>query len=215
VNVSELLLRTARVYPDAPALFRGEELLCSYREFVGRAMSLAAFLRVRMGLSPGDRVALCMTNCPEYLEVLYGSWIAGLVVVPINAKLHPYEVRHILENSQASVLFVSDDLGEGLEAMLSTSSLTIEVLHPASNRLWQPVQKGECIEPIPRRPEDVAWLFYTSGTTGRAKGVMLTQRNLLTMSACYFMDVDTIAARILSSTRHRFPTAPVCTTSCM
>jgi long-chain acyl-CoA synthetase len=74
VNIAHLLLRTATVHPDRPAILQGERVLFDYRTFAGRASSIAAALRDTMGCAPSDRVALFMTNCPEYLEVLYGIW---------------------------------------------------------------------------------------------------------------------------------------------
>jgi long-chain acyl-CoA synthetase len=96
MNLAQLLVRAARVFPAAPAVFHGERLVYDYRGLAERAARMAASLRDRVGLRPGDRVALFMANCPEYLEVLYGAWSAGLVAVPVNAKLHAKEVEYIL-----------------------------------------------------------------------------------------------------------------------
>ena len=194
MNVAELLLRSSRVFPHAPAIYRGGELLLTYGQLAQRAKKIAGYLRKGLGLDAGERVGVCMTNCPEYLEVLYGSWLGGLVAVPINAKLHPSEVRFILENSGASVLFVSAELHEAVVAMVAGAALNIEVVCPSDGEFDARVRASVLAHTEPRGPDDVAWLFYTSGTTGRPKGVMLTHRNLLTMCACYFTDVDNVAA---------------------
>jgi long-chain acyl-CoA synthetase len=115
-----------------------------------------------------------MKNCPEYYEVMFACWHAGLVAVPMNAKLHPKEFAYILENSGARACFVTADLASSIP-----SGLTLE--------------EGLFLEeatPAEVRPEDPAWLFYTSGTTGVPKGATLTHRNLLFQTHAYFADID-------------------------
>jgi len=99
MNVASLLVRAARSRPDNPALYQGKTLVADYREFHRRASAVAGWLRGDAGLNTGDCVGFAMTNCTEFLEILYGSWMAGLIAVPINAKLHPKEFAFILENS--------------------------------------------------------------------------------------------------------------------
>jgi long-chain acyl-CoA synthetase len=189
MNLACLLRRTANVFPDRPAVALGKEVLYDYRTFAQRAGAVAQRLSARFGLAPGDRVALFMTNCPQYLEILYGAWIAGLAVVPINNKLHPKEVAYIVEHSEAAVLFVSPDLGGDLSSISSPALREIVSIGSADYRqLSEP--SGALPAIVDRQPDDLAWLFYTSGTTGRPKGVMITHRNLLTMTLCYFTDVD-------------------------
>lgn len=190
MNIVHLLLRTARAYPERPALFHGEELLCDYRALAGRVARIAGFLQRDLGLAIGARVGIWMTNVPQYLEVMYGAWMAGLVVVPINAKLHPREAEFILADAQASILFVSDDLVTGISPLLHKLSALKAVLVPGTAD-YQALYRAEAIEaPSFREADDIAWLFYTSGTTGRPKGVMETHGCLLAMISCYFMDVD-------------------------
>ncbi len=170
----------------------GEEPLLDYRELGHRAASIAASLKSDPGLSPGDRVALFMSNDVAYLEILYGIWWAGLVAVPINAKLHPKEAAYILENAGATCMFCSDDLAASIETIADTLPALRRVFTPGSED-YARLQHAAPAPLTPRAPDDVAWLFYTSGTTGFPKGVMQTHRNLLTMTSCYFTDVDDVA----------------------
>ncbi|NMQ29469.1 long-chain fatty acid--CoA ligase [Candidatus Accumulibacter phosphatis] len=197
MNLAHLLARTARVFPQLNAVTRGEQELWSYAELFRRAAVIAGKLRGVYGLQAGDRVALFMANCPQYLELLYGVWHAGLVAVPINNKLHPREVAFICENSAASLLFVAGTLGglagagglvgdAGAVAGRAPGLRMLSIDTPEYRR----IADGATIDIVPRAPDDLAWLFYTSGTTGQPKGVMLSQRNLLAMSLCYFTDVD-------------------------
>ena len=148
---------------------------------------LGGALRKKLGLFPGDRAAIVMPNCPAYLEVLYGCWHAGLVAVPVNAKLHPSEIAYIVESSGSRIGFVRPDLADSL-AKLANGEL--KYLFSVADRDYSDLFRGETSEPLERAPDDLAWLFYTSGTTGRPKGAMLTCRNLLAMSHAYFVDVD-------------------------
>ncbi|MGA7328489.1 MAG: AMP-binding protein [Rhodomicrobium sp.] len=191
MNVAEWLDRSARVFPDRPALLHGTRLVAHYREFARRVCALAGHLRYKLGIEPGARVAMFMSNRPEYFEVLYAAWWAGAATVPINAKLHPKEAAWIIEDAEASVLFISSDVGDALLGYLQGISCLREVIRIDDGN-FPKLYGGDGFERVcERRPNDLGWLFYTSGTTGRPKGVMLTHANLAAMTACYFMDVDT------------------------
>jgi len=152
---------------------------------------MAAFLRERLGLAAGDRVALVMRNAPEYLEVLYAAWWAGLAAVPVNAKLHPREVRFILEDSGARALFISTDWRDGMVEALAGLVAPPPVFE-AGTREYDALFSGEPMAIESAGEAALAWLFYTSGTTGRPKGAMLTHRNLAQMTHAYLCDVDTV-----------------------
>lgn len=188
MNIARLLTRSAQTFPNQEAVLLGARLWCDYRELARRAGALGEALSQRLALQAGDRVALLLHNCPQYLEILYGAWSAGLVVVPINHKLHAREVEYILADSGARALFTSTDLGTDLQPDHQVLAHVIEVDGPG----YAPLLAGSGMAPVHRAPDDTAWLFYTSGTTGRPKGVMQTHRNLLSMTLCYFSDVDTV-----------------------
>jgi len=186
MNLANSLRRIASMDPRRPALFEGERQVRDYGELAERVARLAGAFAAA-GLQPGDRVALFMRNHPAYLEVMYAAWWAGLAVVPLNAKLHLREAQWILDHAQARWAFVTPDVGAGLQAPDRTVDVT-DVGYEAL--LAQPAP-----DMVTRAPDDLAWLFYTSGTTGKPKGVMLTHRNLMTMGLTYFVDVDSIDPR--------------------
>jgi len=176
VNLVHLLLRAARVHPARPALAVGKRQVLSYGELASRVQNLSSGLRRKFNLARGDRVALAMKNCPEYYEVLFACWHAGLTAVPMNAKLHPKEFVYILENSGSKACFVSPELESSISNGVALSE--IDKLH------------ADPAAPADVSPDDVAWLFYTSGTTGVPKGAMLTHRNMLFQTQAYFTDID-------------------------
>jgi len=167
MNLVTWLARTARTDPAKVAIYSGGRPWASYGELARRVACAAGGLRARHGLAPGDRVAIAMKNAPEYLEAMYAIWWAGLAAVPVNAKLHAKEVAYIVEQSGARAVIASPEDVASLEAA-------------------EPVACAE------RAPGDLAWLFYTSGTTGRPKGAMLSHGNLAQMTHGYFADVDCV-----------------------
>lgn len=188
MNLASLLDRAGRCFVGRPALALGERIVCDYRSLAGRVAVLAANLRGRLGLSPGDRVALIMKNCPEYAELMFACWHAGLVAVPVNAKLAAAEFQYILDHSGARACFTTSDLAPTLGGLTGPEAV-IEI----GGAEWRRLGDGDGMGVAPVDPDDIAWLFYTSGTTGRPKGAMLTHRNLFAMNRGYFADVDAIA----------------------
>ncbi len=192
MNVCTWLARTAKIAPHSPALLSGETLKATYNDFALRAASMAATFRTSYGIREGDRIALFMSNCTEYLEVLYGAWWAGAAVVPINAKLHPKEAAWILQDAQATLAFISDNGGDALYGQLDDCKTLREVISTDRSEFTALYNEDPLSKVCPKGPNDLAWLFYTSGTTGRPKGVMITHANLAAMTHSYFADVDTV-----------------------
>ncbi len=190
MNPAEWLRRTALRVPQAPALLTGTRLEADYAEFARRAFAIGAGLAGRHGIRRGDRVALFMTNRTEYLEALYGVWAAGAAAVPINAKLHPREAAWILEDAGARLAVVSPDLAEALAAHAPPG---LEAQIAAGEAEFAALAAGDPLAaPAPMTGETMLWLFYTSGTTGKPKGVRITSANIQAMTYCYFVDVDPV-----------------------
>ena len=195
MNLAHLLLRMARQHPNRPALFHGTQCVATYAQWAQRCAHLVKQFE-RAGLQPGDRLALFMHNHPRYLEVMLSAWWAGLVVVPINAKLHLREAQWIVDNAQARWAFVTADITTDTGEQLQGLQRLIDVDSAEADAFWETPKLGDQApsQPItPRDADDLAWIFYTSGTTGRPKGVMITHRNLMTMGLAYFTDVDAIS----------------------
>ncbi len=193
MNLAHWLVRSAKAYPENPALLRGTELFADYREFARRVASIAASLQFDFGMLPGDRISIFAKNDTRYLEVLYGIWFAGAVAVPINAKLHAREAQWIIENSESRLLFVD----ESLQADIATNiPVCIENTIVLSSSQYTDLRKRDGLdEPVSRSMDDTAWLFYTSGTTGRPKGVMITNGNIHAMVFSYLADIDDVSSK--------------------
>ncbi|MFO1069153.1 MAG: AMP-binding protein [Geminicoccaceae bacterium] len=181
MNIAHLFARSAGRAADLPAVALGATVLLDQAGLAVRAARIAGSLRDRLGLVPGDRVALAMRNHPDYVELLAGIWWAGLAAVPVNVALHPAELAWILGHSGARLAFVGPDLAEveGPERVIVAGSAEARAL-----------RDGEALALAGRAPGDLAWLFYTSGTTGRPKGAMITHGNLLAMTAGFLADVE-------------------------
>jgi long-chain acyl-CoA synthetase len=188
VNLAQLLISAARSFHDRPALSIGAKTLFDYGTLGRRAAGLAASLKGGLAQGSGDRVALAMSNCPEYLEILFACWHAGLAVVPMNARLHAGELAFMVEDSNASLIFATEALAQPIAAACPGKRMIV-----AGSREYAKLvaADGHAAEPVGR--DDLAWIFYTSGTTGKPKGAMLSHGNLMAMAIRYLADVDMLA----------------------
>lgn len=185
MNLFALLARTARRWPDAGAVFFGEQPLWTWSQLHARALALAGAL----GAAPG-RIAIAAENCPQYLELLFGAWAAQAAVVPLNYKLHPREMAQIAQDAQPSRIFVSPTLAAGLREALAGE--TVAELVVIGSAEYEALFRAPPAAPAPTDPQALAWLFYTSGTTGRSKGAMLSHRNLAAMTLAHLAEVESI-----------------------
>ena len=195
MNIALLLARAARAHPHAPALAHGTRVIADYAALQERAARLAGGL-ITLGLKPGDRITLVMRNHPAYLELFLAAWHAGLVAVPVNSKLHAKELAYIFENCGAPVVFASANTlsacEQGAALAIAAAGVVRQVIAVESAAFAQLCGSAPLVM-AERHDNDLAWLFYTSGTTGRPKGVMLSHGNLTAMTLNYFTNVDSIA----------------------
>lgn len=189
MNIARLLANSATTFPDRPAISVGPQILQSYGILQSRVVQLAGGLLSLPGVAPGSRVVLYMSNCPEYIEVLFALWHAGLCAVPVNAKLHPREVAFILANCDAVACFSTLDTEQAASDAVAYSGRSVIALTigaPAYKHLLNHSALG--LQEVSR--DELAWVFYTSGTTGRPKGAMLSHGNLHALAQAYLCDID-------------------------
>jgi long-chain acyl-CoA synthetase len=185
MNLALWLQRNARIHGGRPAVAHGRDVSWRYAGLAELAARLAAGL-AGQGLRPGDRIGIFMANAPDYVLALWAGWWAGLVVVPINARLHGREAAWILRHSGARVCVVD---GAHQAELAPHADATLRCLGELSALMTPPADAGM---PVDRAEDDAAWLFYTSGTTGRPKGVTLTQRNLRWAAMAYVASVQPV-----------------------
>jgi acyl-CoA synthetase (AMP-forming)/AMP-acid ligase II len=178
-----LLDQTAARHGDRGAVFLGTKQLHTWAELRDRALRLAA--SIRHEYPAGTRIAVASENRPELVELLFAAWAAECVIVPINFKLHALEMVQILEDSGAAMVFASPKIASGVSPH---TEIRVELVVGAQYEYrlaFAPVGP-----PHNTDPATLAWLFYTSGTTGKSKGAMLSHRNLMAMTVSHLADFD-------------------------
>lgn len=181
-----LLSASAARRPDRVAWIH-RTAYASYATTADRVARLAGGLR-RNGIGAGDRLVLVMPNGPALFEVLWACFWAGIVAVPLNRHLHPREVAFVAEHSAATGIVLSEPTREAA-GQLDQATRVIWTESPD----YRELSAGAALPIIDVDPDAPAWLFYTSGTTGRPKGATLTHRNLLAMTMNYYADIDSLS----------------------
>jgi fatty-acyl-CoA synthase len=198
VNIASLLTEPIALAGDRPALVQGGRTL-TYRALGDRVARLAGGL-AGLGLRRGDRIVLLMPNRPELVESLWAAFHGGFVAVPVNWHLHPDEVGYIVRHCGAAAVVVSDEtagatgaLPDGVRVLRVARADGSDKRSDDAGLDYEDVLAAEPSPPVGTAPQDPAWLFYTSGTTGRPKGATLTHRNLAAMTEAYLRDLDPVA----------------------
>jgi len=176
MNLASAFVAAAEKRPDKIAIYWGDQEF-SYAAILGQVRAIAAELAGRFGVKPGDRVAIWVKNCPEFVLAVFGILSAGAVVVPVNNFLKPAEVSHILSDASADMLITDAELALHFDT-LKAARPSLQLLRVESFADLRP--PASSLRPDAERTEpDLAALLYTSGTTGHPKGAMLTHSNFL------------------------------------
>jgi long-chain acyl-CoA synthetase len=200
--LSELAKRGAEENGDHPVMrsWNGEDGYdeVTYNDLYQNVSAIGRWL-IGQGVQPGDRIAVLGENRPEWGACYLGIQAAGAVVVPVDSMMPTAGIRHIISNSEARMVFVSQKFSSIIEEMRSVSTLETKICFEKVDFegykfLYDVISDGtHSDEVLPDRDMDeLAAILYTSGTTGHSKGVMLTQKNIISNVAS--------ASRILSIT---------------
>ncbi|MEM9315380.1 MAG: long-chain fatty acid--CoA ligase [Pseudomonadota bacterium] len=181
-SLTDFLQNNARSTPNAPATrFLDREQ--DWATMADRVARLAGALR-DLGVEPGDRVAILSINRDRYLEYFFAVWWAGAAVVPMNTRWSPSESAYALKDAGAKILFVDEAFSPSLADILEGTDVEKSIFLgegaiPVNCLDYEDlVAAGSPCEDAGRAGEDLAGLYYTGGTTGFPKGVMLSQRAL-------------------------------------
>jgi fatty-acyl-CoA synthase len=208
MHIASLLGRAERLWPDCSAVVCGDRRI-TYAGLARRVRSGAGAL-VRAGIVPGDRVAIVHPNCHVFVEAYFAAARVGAILTPLNTRLAGREIASILEDSGACMLWadgglraqVLDALDRGVPALQRIVWTHTDELPSTAvpSQTYDTFMSGADVDlpPLPPGDDAVAHLYYTSGTTGRAKGVMLTHTNVVshawgTIAELQLSDADTWA----------------------
>jgi len=199
MRMSSTILRSAQVNGRGLATHFGDREH-SWEQFVSRVARIAAGLRAN-GVKPGDRVAILALNSDRYIEYFFAVPWAGAVFVPINIRLAPPEIAFWLNDSGATMLLIDDAFMAVLPKLQGELETVKTVVHlgdgaaPEGMLAFEGLLEGQSeMAPADQGGDELAGLFYTGGTTGRSKGVMLSHRNLL-LNALQFLSVGDIGQK--------------------
>ncbi|MFQ5827689.1 MAG: AMP-binding protein [Candidatus Methylomirabilia bacterium] len=196
MHVGYLLTRAAQRYAERAAWLEGD-IMIAFRE-AERGVNRLARALLSLGGQPGDRVAMLLPNCYQGLETLLAPMKAGMAVVPMNVRLHPSEHEYMLNDSGAFALVYGAEfrahLGQIRGNLTSIKHFICVGLGASGDLGYEELLDGhEDTPPEPAiDPDDLAWIFCTSGTTGHPKGAMLTHRNLITLAEQFLLDINPV-----------------------
>jgi acyl-CoA synthetase (AMP-forming)/AMP-acid ligase II len=196
MHVGHFLARAALRWPHRPAWLEGD-VAVSFREAEARVNRLAHGLAA-LGARPGDRVGLVTPNCRQGLEAILAPMKAGMAVVPMNVRLHPREHAFMLNDAGARVLVYHELLRDHVAGMRDDLTSVERFVCIGDGERgdvgFEELQaEGPATPPaVVIEADDLAWLFYTSGTTGFPKGAMLTHRNLVAMAQLALLDLNPV-----------------------
>jgi fatty-acyl-CoA synthase len=169
-TLPQLVDEAARRWPDLTAVEYGEDHV-TFAQFAARAQRVARGLHA-LGARPGDRVAILMENGVETLAAIHGATRAGVIAVPVNARYKSRELEYVLDHADPVAVLASASYAPVLEQSAGGRHVAL------FDEAWAGLPAGD-EPPTQSRPEDVAMLLYTSGTTSHPKGCLLTHRALV------------------------------------
>jgi len=186
VNIGEWITKRALLYPDKPFLAEGNKSY-SNRQF-NEQVNKTAHALSELGMTKGDRVALLMSNCSEFLEVFFACAKTGAIMVPLNFRLAVPEMVYILKDSEPAVLIYSAEFADKVREIKKSSLSIKHYIGHGQKGIEEDMELATLVENVSERGvlrtaeidlRDPLFIMYTSGTTGDPKGAVLTHQNIL------------------------------------
>ncbi len=177
MNFADMLDKNARFFPDHPAIIEGDRTIRFAQ--LHQDVNKAASAMVKLGLQPGDHVALCAPNAYEWVVVYYAAIKAGAVAVTFSYLMKKDELSKVLADCRPKILFISDDKLDDVKDQRGESYLAVVVCNNGDVSFPALLDKGDPqFATVNRHRDDTAAILYTGGTTGSPKGAMLSHQNL-------------------------------------
>ena len=189
--LTDSLRKAVRFFPKKTAIIC-QERRWTYEEFFRRLSAFSAYLAIVRGVKKGDRVAILHPNCHYYLESYYAIAIAGAIAVPLNYRLSPSELSFILNDAGARILIADPGFADAVEQIRGNIKTLEKIIWTGDSKTVSSADQNDAfyeeivssndvaVPEIPIDENDIAQIYYTSGTTGRPKGVILTHKNVST-----------------------------------
>ena len=181
-----------------PFLYLSDGSNLTYKDFITNSSKMANAL-IKLGLKPGDRLAVQVEKSPEMLTIYAACAQAGIIFLPLNTAYTANELLYFIEDSGTRIFICDENISEEVSKKISHLNIKIETLNAngTGSLIDMALASSELFDPVERNEDDLAALLYTSGTTGKSKGAMLTQSNLLSngqtlMSEWRFTEEDTL-----------------------
>ena len=194
--IKDAFTRTLKLYPNKLALV-DDQKKCTFKELNERCDRLANTL-IHLGIEKGDHVGILLKNCIEIFEIVGAAAKTGIVTVPINFRLERKELQYVIENSKCKVLILGSEYAEVVNTFrtdLDELEHCIVIGRPIEGMLFYEsiiADASRQLDDVQFDENDLASIFYTSGTTGFPKGVMLTNR--ITMGRCLMTIIEMSAS---------------------
>ena len=182
MNLTNILSETVRSHKEKKAVFCKEKEF-TYKQFNNRVGNLANAL-TKFGISKGDKVAILHKNCHYFLETYFGTMQIGAVLVPLNNYLSADELAYILKDSESKLLIANVNFNSKVNDTVDILKKDIKTIY-TSKDYEDFINTGDSILPeVVVKDNDAAQIYYTSGTTGRSKGVVLSYKNVYSHALC-------------------------------
>ena len=199
MSLTDVLEHHAGRFPDSPAL-EYEGVVTSWGSLLGGVRRTAGALR-QAGIGPGEVVAMLLHNSGRFLELMHAISHLGAVVMPLNWRLAPPELSYILNHSGAKAVVTEPELEPQLAPVLGELMRTRPRLTGPSDLTWTSLDElraeaDPILEAAPIADSDLHRLMYTSGTTSRPKGAMISYRNLRAKNAAHLVELGMTANAI-------------------
>ena len=188
LTLGEEMSRIGRHYGNRTAVV-DESSSLSWKDFSTRIATAAGMLR-GLGIEPGQRIAIYSRNSARFDELKWGAFHAGIVAVPINWRLAPPEIAHILQDSKCEPIFIEEDFVDIFDSpeLQPWRDKLVKLTGPSEDALdtyEQLFESASEVDVANVSPDDDALILYTGGTTGRSKGVRLTHSNIISCASAF------------------------------